>query len=479
MENNKEKATPSVSEMKFGLKSFLSVCGILLGVMIFVGILTFIVQAGTYKFDENGKVIAGSFEFIESTTRLPIWRWFTAPIEAILWGPGNFTIIQVIIIILVLGGTFRVLDQTGGLYATVSLVVDKFANKRYLAIWIITLVMMILSSCFGLQEQLLILFPLFLTFCKAMNWSKIQAISLVLITTGVGFTVGLFNPFTIGMAVSSSQTPVTILDGIWYRLIIFAVLFVVTSLYLVFMAKRDEKRNGNKPIVNEFASLSQEIKDDFKRKTKMIVILFGSALGVIILASAIPFIANLGIGMVLMAVVFVIGSFVIGAKLLGGAKTTFKCFFEGVKTLAPSVVVVLLAFSVKYIAEKGNILHTIFNYCHTFLCSQDPYIAALLLYLIILGFEFFIPSASAKAVLLIPLLTLAPIPGLSINVIILTFLFADGYTNVLFPTCGTLVIGISLAEVSYVEWLKKTGLFQLLLLVISCLFLLLAVYIGL
>lgn len=471
MENKRENATnSSVSELKFGLKSFLTTCGILLGVVIFVGILTFIVPAGEY--DKNNQ-----FMLIETSTRLPIWRWITAPFEAILWGEGNFTIIQVIVIILVLGGTFRVLDQTGGLYATVSLVVDKFAKKRFLAIWIITLVMMILSSCFGLQEQMLILFPLLLTFCKAMNWSKVQAISLVLITTGVGFTVGLFNPFTIGLA--STSAGVNILDGIWYRLIIFALLFVVTSLYLVFMAKRDEKRNGNKPLVNEFATLSQEVKDEFKKKTRMIALLFCSALGVTILASAIPFISKLGISMVLMAVVFVVGSFIIGAKLLGGTKATFKCFFEGVKTLAPSVVVVMLAFSVKYIAEEGKILHTLFYYCHTFLCSQPPYVAVLILYAVILIFEFFIPSASAKAVLLIPLLTLVPIPGLSVNVIILTFLFADGYTNVLFPTCGTLVIGISLAEVSYVEWLKKTGLFQLLLLVISCLFLLLAVYIGL
>ena len=238
MKNTESNNSSAVSELKFGLKSFLAVCGILLGVMIFVGILTFFVPAGTYEFDENGKVIANSFHLIENAEKLPVWRWFTAPIEAILWGNGNFTIIQVIIIILVLGGTFRVLDQTGGLYATVSLVVNKFFNKRFLAIWIITLVMMLLSSCFGLQEEMLILFPLFLTFCEAMNWSKLQAISLVLITTGVGFTVALFNPFTIGMATSSSQTPVTILDGLWYRAILFVVFYFITSLYLVHMAKK-------------------------------------------------------------------------------------------------------------------------------------------------------------------------------------------------------------------------------------------------
>ena len=339
--------------------------------------------------------------------------------------------------------------------------------------------MMILSSCFGLQEQLLILFPLFLAFATAMNWSKVLAISLVLITTGVGFTVALFNPLTIGMAVANSQSPVTILDGFWYRAILFVVFYAITSLYLVNKAKNDEKKGGNKPVSEEFASISQEQREEFVHKSKLIIALFASALAVIILASVIPFISKLGIGMVLMAVTFIVGAFIIGSKFLGGLKNTFKCFFEGCKDLAPSVVIVMLAFSVKYIAEQGNILHTLFHECHQFIASKNPYVAVILLYLIILGFEFFIPSASAKAVLLIPLLTLIPIPGLSINVIILTFLFADGYTNVLFPTCGTLVIGISLAQVSYLEWLKKTGLFQLALFVISIGFLLLGVYIGL
>ncbi len=478
-EINKNSSTnQSISNVKFGVKSFISVCIILLGIMIFVGILTFFVPAGTYDFDGD-KVLPGSFHFIESTTRLPIWRWFTAPIEALIVGNGNFTIIQVIIVILVLGGTFKVLDKTGGLYAIASLIVNKFINKRYTAIWVITLIMMLLASCFGLQEELLILFPLFLSFSKALKWSPTLAISLVLITTGVGFTVALFNPLTIGIAITSSQIPVTIFDGLWFRILLFAVFYVFTSLFLTRMAKNDEKKNANVEIVNEFAVLSDEDKKALTLKAKMAVYIFVSALGVLILSSAIPFISKLGISMVLMAVTFVVGSFIVGIKLLGGAKNTFKIFFEGVKDLAPSIIIVLLAFSVKYIAEKGNILHTLFYYCHTFLSSQNPYLAVLLLYLLILGFEFFIPSASSKAVLLIPLLTLLPIDGLSVNIIILTFLFADGYTNVLFPTCATLVIGLSLANISYVKWLKKTGIFQLLLFVISTLFLFFAVYIGL
>ena len=77
------------------------------------------------------------------------------------------------------------------------------------------------------------------------------------------------------------------------------------------------------------------------------------------------------------------------------------------------------------------------------------------------------------------MLTLAPIEGISTTVIILTYLFADGYTNVLYPTCGTLLVGLGLADVSFAQWFKKTILFQLLLMAISMGFLMLAVAIKL
>jgi uncharacterized ion transporter superfamily protein YfcC len=335
--------------------------------------------------------------------------------------------------------------------------------------------MMLLAACFGLQEELLILFPVFMSFAAAMNWSKTQAISLILITSGVGFTTAIFNPFTVGVA--TELAGVSILNGIWYRIAIFCLLYVFTSIYLVVMAKRDEKLRGKDNGV-EFEKHSAEEQRAYKKKANMVFGLFGAVLAVIVLSSVIPFIADLGMGMVFMALAFVIGSFIIGTKAVG-FKEAGKSFLVGAKDLAPSIVIILLAFSVKYIAENGNILHTIFHYCHTFISQQSPYLGVILLYILILVFEFFIPGALAKALLLIPLLTLAPLPGISTNIIVLAFLFGDGYANVLYPTCGTLVIGLGLAEVSYMEWLKKTLLFQVFLFLSSIAFLVLAVHIGL
>jgi len=465
-----------VFEVKFGLKSFLTVCGILLGIMVLVGVLTFIIPAGEYSVDADGNIIANSYHLLENATRLPVWRWFTAPIEGLILGEGNFNIIQIILVLLFLGGTFKILDRTGSLNALVQLIIHKFYKRRYLLIWIVTLFMMLLASFFGLQEELLILFPIFLVFARAMKWSNVQAISLILITTGVGFTTATFNPFTIGVA--SELAGVSVLSGLWYRAIIFVVLYFLTSLYLVFMAKRDEKKNlyaDEETTVDAFTD--DEIKAFSKKSTK-VIILFLTVLAVIVLASIIPPIADLGIGMLLMALTFVIGAFIIGLKDLS-AKDTFKAFLQGVKDLAPSIVIILLAYSVKYIADNGSILHTIFYHCHTYIVSQSPYVAVILLYILILVFEFFIPGSLAKALLLIPLLTIAPIPEISVNIILLAFLFGDGYTNILYPTCGTLIVGLSLAEVSFATWLKKTALFQLALFILSVGFLLLAVYIGL
>lgn len=473
MNDNNERLN---SDIKFGLKSFLSICAILLGIMILVGILTYVIPTGQYAFDENGDIIPDSFSFIESETRLPVYRWFSAPIEALIIGEGNFNIIQIIAVLLVLGGTFKVLDLTGGLYAVLKLLVDRFYHKRYLLIWVVTLFMMLLSAFFGLQEELLILFPIFLSFAKAMHWSKLQAISLILITTGVGFTTALLNPFTVGVA--SDLAGVNILDGIWYRLLIFAVLYVVTSSHLVFMAKRDEKLLEIDETEEEFVALTEGERRSYGAKSKGILILFCAATLVLVLASAIPPIADLGLSMVFMALVFVSGTFIIGKRALGSMKETARGFFGGVRDMLPSIVIILLAFSVKYIAENGNILHTLFHYFRSFTASLSPYVTVVLLYLLVLLFEFFIPGATGKAFLLIPLLTLAPLPGISKNIVILAFLFGDGYTNVLFPTCSTLVVGLGLAEVNYIDWIKRTGLFQLLLFACSVAFLLLAVLLG-
>ena len=470
------------AKVKFGLKSFISVVAILLVVLIAVGIMTYVIPAGRYtiyttdaekgelpfyEFTEDDsldkQIVDGSYKELtdeENTTRLPFYRWITAPIESLIFGSNNA--LMIIALLLVLGGTFKVLEESGGLVSLVRVIMEKFQSKRFVAIWIITLVIMLLSAVFGLQEQLLILYPIFAMLCTALNWSRFTAISFVLIASGVGFTTAITNPLTIGTASLAAGVDVT--DGIWYRCIIFCVMYVVTSLFLTFRAKHDEKHVKEKFEVEKFVTVTPEV-------------LFSVALLSVIITTAIDSLRSLA--MVFMAVAFIVGTVVIGRILLGSFKKLGLSFLKGVKDVLPSIVIILIAFGITHIAQQGNILHTIFKYFYESVSGISPYLAVILLYVFVLIIEFFIPSASAKAVLIIPMLTLSPIEGISKTVIILTYLFADGYTNVLYPTCGTLLVGLGLADVSFVEWLKKTILFQLVLFALSLGFLMLAVFIGL
>jgi len=489
-------------KVKFGLKSFITVVALLFAVLIAVGVLTYVIPAGKYQTyttdldlansdpfyvyttnaELNKQIVPNSYKLLteeQNGSRLAWWRWILAPFEAVVLGSSAGNEIVIIVLLLVLGGTFKVLESSGGLVSLVRILIEKLHKQRFLMIWVITLVIMILSAVFGLQEQLLILYPVFAMLCVAMNWSKFTAISFVLISSGVGFTTAISNPLTIGMASSVAGTQIT--DGMGYRFIIFAVMYVLTSLFLVAMAKRDEAKATEKFDIAGFTlSTPEEHKQD-QYKAKLIVILFGIALFAVVASSIVNLMLpkpNAIITMVAMAVAFIVGTVVIGKKLLGSFKEMGKQFVAGLKDVAPSIVIIMVAFGITYIADRGNIMHTIFNYFHNLVMTMNPYVSVLLMYALVLIVEFFIPSASAKAVLIIPMLTVTEIAGISKSVIILTYLFADGYTNVLFPTCGTLLVGLGLADVSYAQWFKKTILFQLVLMALSVGFLMLAVALG-
>ena len=484
-------------KVKFGLKSFITVVAILIAVLVFVGVLTYVIPAGKYTVyttdeskigqpfyqytdDEslNKQIVIDSYRELEdgeNTSRLPFYRWLTSPFEAMLFGSNNMNMLMIIALLLVLGGTFKVLEESGGLVSLVRMIMQNLQSRRFVAIWVITAVIMILSAVFGLQEQLLILYPVFAMLCTALNWSRFTAISFVLIASGVGFTTAITNPMTIGTA--SIAAGVSITDGMWYRCIIFCVMYVLTSLFLTFLARRDEKRATEKFDVQGFVSVSDKEHKDDLYKAKMIITLFSIALLSVIVTTSIPSLRSLA--MVFMAAAFIVGTVIIGRILLGSFKRLGKCFLKGVKDVLPSVLIIMIAFGITYIAQEGNILHTIFYYFYNSVTNISPYLAVIILYAFVLIVEFFIPSASAKAVLIIPMLTLAPIEGISKTAIILTYLFADGYTNVLYPTCGTLLVGLGLADVSFAEWFKKTILFQLFLMAVSIGFLMLAVFIGL
>ena len=109
--------------------------------------------------------------------------------------------------------------------------------------------------------------------------------------------------------------------------------------------------------------------------------------------------------------------------------------------------------------------------------GRNIYMVAIMLYLIIIVLEFFISSSTAKAIIVMGILSYINIE-LSKESLVLIYLFGDGYTNVFFPTSPVLLIGLSMIGMNYTSWIKRSFLLFIINTVIVIGLICLAVLIG-
>jgi uncharacterized ion transporter superfamily protein YfcC len=128
--------------------------------------------------------------------------------------------------------------------------------------------------------------------------------------------------------------------------------------------------------------------------------------------------------------------------------------------------------SVKIIIQAGGILDTILYHSAEAIQGTNPLVAAFLMYLVTLVLEFFVASASAKAFLIMPLLSpLADLVGITRQTAVFAYDLGDGFSNMLYPTNALLLIAIGLVNVSYGKWIKWTLPLQGVIFVVSMAFL--------
>jgi uncharacterized ion transporter superfamily protein YfcC len=148
--------------------------------------------------------------------------------------------------------------------------------------------------------------------------------------------------------------------------------------------------------------------------------------------------------------------------------------------MAPGILLILMAMSVKHIISNGGIMDTILNAAASMISGSSPYVAIFVLYVLILALELFIGSSSAKAFLVMPIIApLADLIGLTRQSTILAFCFGDGFSNVLYPTNPVLLICLGLTVISYGKWFRWTIRIQLAAFAMSCAFMAIAVAIRL
>ena len=476
----KEKAFSNIN-----VKSFLLVVGLLCGILAVSGILSYIIPQGTFARDPAGMIIVDSYTRGE-VRGIAVWRIITAPVR-VFASEDALTIIMISLFLLIMSGVFNLLDKTGGIKVIIGKTMEKFSSKKQLVVCVTALIFMAFGSFFGLFEELVTLLPIVIMFMLSLGFDTMTGLGVCMMAACFGFSAAMTNPFSVGLIpdqAAALNIPFRMSDGIWLRAVFFLVIFASVCAFLLLHIRKITKDPSKSPTYEIDLKKRESLRlgtafntEKDQRIFKICAVFFLVQLTVLLLIASIRAIS--GYAIPILAVTFLIGGIICGLMICEQKREVAKLMWQGIAAMLPAVLMIALASSVKLVMVESGIMDTLMYGVISFLEGQSPFVCVLLIYLLILFLQIFIGSASAKIFLIMPIiLPVGTALGLTPTVIALTYCMADGFTDMILPTNPVLLIGLSMANVSYGKWVRWTWLMQVGILLLTVLTLFFAIQIG-
>ena len=458
----------------------MTVAAILLVMLVFCGSLSYFIPQGAFARDAAGNILPGTYEagVVEG---IALWRVFTAPVRVFVSSDG-LTIIMISVFLLVMSGVFNLLEKTGGIKTFIVHIMRRLRERGGPVVCITVLIFMLFGSLFGMFEELVTLLPLIIVFMLSMKLDTMMGLGACLMAACFGFSTAITNPFSVGTAAQLAGIHAS--SGAWLRVVFFVIVYGVLCAFLLGYLKKLQQDPKYSPTYEEDLKkrerLISEQDDDPKDQEKIFrtYAVFFAIQGVLLVAIA-CIRAISGFAIPILAASFLISGLIAGSIVCGSFFRALGHFTKGAVAMLPAVAMIALASSIKLVMDESNVIDTVMQAVLQLLEGKGKFVTILLIYGLILFLQLFIGSASAKIFLVMPIvLPITNALGISPTMVILTYCMADGFTDVILPTNPVLLIGLSMANVSYWKWLKWTWKLQLLLFVISVLVLLFGTVIG-
>ena len=451
----------------------------MLCLMIFCGSLSYFVPQGAFVRDAGGNILPGTYVKgqVEGISFLKV---FTAPVR-VFASEDALTIIMISLFLLIMSGTFNLLDKTGGIKTFIVSIMRHLRDKGGPVVCITVLIFMLFGSLFGMFEELVTLLPLIIVFMLSMNMDTMVGLGACLMAACFGFSTAITNPFSVGTAAQLAGIHAS--SGAWLRIVFFVIVYVILCAFLMrylkkitlhpqasFTYENDRKKREN--LIDQ----ADEIPN--QQKIFRVYAVFFAVQGLLLAAIACIRVLS-GFAIPLLAASFLIAGLTAGQIVCRNFKRVLAYFLQGAVSMLPAVAMIAVASSIKLIMVESNIIDTVMHAALQLLTGKGKFVTILLIYGLILFLQLFIGSASAKIFLVMPIvLPITAALGISPTLVILTYCMADGFTDVILPTNPVLLIGLSMANVSYGKWLKWSWKIQLLLFAVSVAVLFFGVMIG-
>ena len=470
-----EKAYSSIS-----VRSFVTVAVLLLVVLFFCGSLSYFIPQGAFERDAESNIIPGTYQ-AGDVKGIALWRVITAPVR-VFASEDALTIIMISVFLLIMSGVFNLLDKTGGIKTFIEFIMRRLRDKGGPFVCIMILLFMLFGSLFGMFEELVTLLPLIIVFMLSMKLDTMMGLGACLMAACFGFSTAITNPFSVGTAAQLAGIAVS--SGVWLRVVFFSIVYLILCGFLLGYLKKIRLTPQASPTYEmdqkrrESLILRRGGKSQDQQKIFRVYATFFGFQGVLLVAIA-CIRAISGLAIPILAASFLIFGLIAGQIVCRNFRKVLSYFLQGAVAMLPAVAMIALASSVKLVMVERNIIDTVMNAVLQLLVGKGNFVTILLIYALILFLQLFIGSASAKIFLVMPIvLPITNALGISPTLVILTYCMADGFTDVILPTNPVLLIGLSMANVSYWKWLKWTWKIQVLLFAVSVTVLYFGVLIG-
>ncbi len=102
---------------------------ILMLIIAFMAVMTWIIPAGQYQVDEAGRLVAGTYEKVAQNPQ-GIYDVFMAPVRAMLGHGATEAAINVAFFIIMVGAFLGVVNETGALDVGIASIVKRFKGRE-------------------------------------------------------------------------------------------------------------------------------------------------------------------------------------------------------------------------------------------------------------------------------------------------------------------------------------------------------------
>jgi uncharacterized ion transporter superfamily protein YfcC len=426
---------------------------IVFALIVLSAALTWILPGGSFErrveeIDGHRRelVVPGSYRPAESAPQL--LQVFTAPLH------GFVKLAEIIVFILLVGGAFFVLNETGAIAAGTARLARSLAGREFLVIPIVMTLFSFFGAAFGMCEEAMPFALIFVPLAISLGYDSIVGVCLTFLAAGVGFAGAFLNPFTLQIA--QGIAGVKPVSGWEYRLVVWGISTALVIAWVMIYAARIRKDPRRSPMYEldrerrEELEAGQQAHAAFTWRHGLALGALGTTIVAMIVGVVVLdwYIAELG-GL------FVAMGIVAGAASGMGPSRLARVFVGGARDMAGAALIVGFAGGILVILEDGGVMDTILHGAASATAALPPVLAADAMYGLQVVLNFFIPSGSTKAALTMPLMApLADLSGITRQTAVLAYQLGDGFTNMIIPTSGVTIGTLAMARIPYQKWLR-------------------------